>query len=1459
MKKLFKISAIALVCFLFGSQNLFSQNANQSTRLKYLSYVFPADSLRGFNEMGNSNAALAGGFFGVEYKVYMYRAKRNFINRKYGYSPAPTMDELAKGSTPVINAAPCVNEDFESSPSSTSTVPGVGSVGTGLTGWIVSEGQNTSSCTMGGCCPTAGGNDAWVRTTPWNTGSLIGTIPNSPLGGTKVLQMNDANVNIGEVVRIQQTFPVTSTNALFQLAYMAEMDGSGHVCCDQPYLKLTMLNCSNAPLACPSLSLNAPGASCTSTVPSGWVTNSSGISWTNAWQMYSVDLTPYLGSCVTIQITVGDCSGWAHRGYAFVDMLCSPMTINVNNIPFPVGSASNVTVTACSAGTATVSAPPGLQPYNWMGPTGSGVTNNPNQTFTTTVGGNYTLTMTPPGSCTPIVRIVTLTFGTPPVATFTSANACTTFSFTNTGTGPPAVQTYSFIGAGPPPSFTTTATTTVVNFPPSTTYTVVHTVTNTAGCTASVQSVINVPAGPNPAFTIPTPTQCLTGNSYVFTATQAAGTHTFDFNPTVGAPASGNTTPYGPVSFTAPGTYTVTHTITNAGCTTSASSLITVNPMPTVTANNNSPICAGGNVSFTSSGGGTYSWTGPNSFASAVQNPTITGITTAGAGIYTVNVNLLGCLGSATTQVTIATPTAAANNTGPYCAGQTISLIGSAGTTYTWSGPSAFSSNLQSPTIAGSTPAMTGTYNFTVDLGGCIANGSTNVTVNALPVPNANSNSPICEGQTLNLTGSAATTYTWSGPNTFASNVQNPSIPTASTNASGTYTFMVTDGNNCTNSVTTVVVVNANPPLVVNNPTVCIGDPINLTATAGGATYTWVGPAGFTSAVQNPNIPVSTAANAGAYSVTLTTAAGCSNTAVSNVGVFPVPSPTITTNSPVCVGGMLTLNGSGGAIYQWTGPNSFSNGNQNTSISPVTMAAGGTYTLLATAGTCSALTTAVVVINPLPTPNIVTNSPICIGNNINLSATGGTAFVWAGPNSFTGANATETITAATPINSGTYTVVVTDANGCVNFTTSNVVVNPQPNVSATGTNVCENATAQLSASGGVTYSWSGPGGYTSGVQNPSIFNVGQGSAGQYTVLVTDANTCTNTAVATLVINPAPIPTINSNSPVCLNDNLNLTSSGGVIYSWMGPNGFTSSSQNPSLVASSISMGGIYQVTVTDANSCFATTTINTIVNPLPVPQITSGPNVGCAPLCVNFTVSSTPAAAQAFWTFGNSESVNGPLNTVSCYNAQGIYTVNATVVDVNGCMGAATWTVEVYPKPVADFNHSPIKPIINIDGEVIFTDASWGAPIVSWNWYFMNTAQFTSVEQNPTFMYTEAGNYVVALIVKSDKGCMDTLLRPLVVGEDFGIYVPNAFTPNNDEWNNIFQPKGFGIVKYELFIFDRWGEKVFNTKTFEEGWDGTFQGRGQKICKEDVYTWLITCTDVFGKSHELKGHVTLIR
>ncbi|HWY11902.1 MAG TPA: hypothetical protein VN026_11285, partial [Bacteroidia bacterium] len=126
-----------------------------------MSYIFPSDSISGFNESASSAEALKGAFFGIEYKVFMYRAKRDFINKKFGYGSAPSMASVAKTIPNIINAAPCVNEDFESSP--------VGAITGALAGWNISDGQNSTvngSCTLVGCCPTFPSANSWIVATP---------------------------------------------------------------------------------------------------------------------------------------------------------------------------------------------------------------------------------------------------------------------------------------------------------------------------------------------------------------------------------------------------------------------------------------------------------------------------------------------------------------------------------------------------------------------------------------------------------------------------------------------------------------------------------------------------------------------------------------------------------------------------------------------------------------------------------------------------------------------------------------------------------------------------------------------------------------------------------------------------------------------------------------------------------------------------------------------------------------------------------------------------------------------------------------------------------------------------------------------------------------------------------------------------------------------------------------------
>ena len=673
-------------------------NSTSQNNLDYLDYVFPIDSISGFDENLANHKALHHFYFGTEYKVIMYKQKRDYINKKYGYSNGVAFvnENLTAKNDPVIPkilGAPCNNEDFEASAATTLTTTAA-AVGTTLAGWTVSQGQNSgfnSSCTMVGCCSTAGSTNAWIRSTPWTdpNAGVLGVIGASPLGGTKILQMND-NIPIqGEMVQIQQTFPVTSANAMFQMAYLASLNGSAHACCDQPFMTIKVVDCFNTPLACPSLSVTPPGAACVATNPSGWTTNASGVSYTTAWQRYSLDLTAYIGSCITVQIMVSDCNGWAHHGMCYVDFLCSPMNVQVNTVSFPAGPPV-VAVTACGVTTASISAPPGMGPYLWNGPAGSGVTNNANQTFTTTVAGNYTLSMTPPGICAPITKTISLSFGTFPNGGFTRNNSCTTYTFTNTGAASPAVQTYSIVGPGAPPTYTTTSPTSVVNLAPSTTYTIYQTVTNAAGCPTTTSVVITTPAGPNPAFTAASSfTQCLSGNAFTFNATTAAGTHTYNFIPTTGAPASGFTNPYGPVSFTSPGTYTVLHTNISSGCTVATTSVVVINQTPTVTAlTGTAPPCAWASATLVASGGpGSITWAGPGGFSAIGSTVTIPSFQTTNQGIYTVTINNNGCSATRTINLQMSQqPTITITNTGPYCIGATAqySLAISAGSSLYW-------------------------------------------------------------------------------------------------------------------------------------------------------------------------------------------------------------------------------------------------------------------------------------------------------------------------------------------------------------------------------------------------------------------------------------------------------------------------------------------------------------------------------------------------------------------------------------------------------------------------------------------------------------------------------------------------------------------------------------------------------------------------------------------------------
>ncbi|HEY8402899.1 MAG TPA: LamG-like jellyroll fold domain-containing protein [Cytophagaceae bacterium] len=592
----------------------------------------------------------------------------------------------------------------------------------------------------------------------------------------------------------------------------------------------------------------------------------------------------------------------------------------------------------------------------------------------------------------------------------------------------------------------------------------------------------------------------------------------------------------------ASGSYTITVTLN--GCSKQASTNVTVSAPPSVpTAGNNGPICEGEDLHLTAAtiAGATYSWTGPNGFTSNTQNPSILGTTTvAASGTYTVTASISGCSNQSSTVVTVnpspAIPTA--GNNGPICEGEALNLTAAtvSGVTYVWTGPNGFTGSVQNPSISSASSAASGTYTVTATIGTCSKQSSTNVTVNAVPVAIAGSNSPVCSGNPLNLTATTVSgaSYFWSGPNGFSSDIQNPSIVSPATSATGTYTLTVTVGN-CSSQDDITVTVNPTPsiPTATNNGPVCEGEDLQLAAAAvTGATYSWSGPNGFTSSVQNPTVSAATTNANGVYTV-IATIGNCTNESSTNAIVSAPPVADAGADISVCDGATLNLSANtiSGATYSWSGPNNFISDVEDPSIASVTALAGGVYTVTISIGSCSDQDEVNVTVNPIPASPIAgSNSPVCLNDDIELTAStvADATYSWTGPGGFSSMSQNPIITEASFMDAGTYSVKVT-VNGCTSLAaTTEVSVNTISTVSANNNGpYCEGETINLSAStvAGATYSWTGPGGFTSNLQNPSIADIDASSAGVYTVTVS-LGSCSKQNTTSVTVNSGPAkPTI----------------------------------------------------------------------------------------------------------------------------------------------------------------------------------------------------------------------------------------------------------------------------------------------------------------------------------------------
>src|SRR3989338_3104521 len=912
-------------------------------------------------------------------------------------------------------------------------------------------------------------------------------------------------------------------------------------------------------------------------------------------------------------------------------------------------------------------------------------------------------------------------------------------------------------------------------------------------------------------------------------------TYNWSFSPS-GTPSVGSGSSVA-IVFPTSGSITLYSFVTDAcGNQVTYSRVVTVTPGPTI--NVNSPtICAGASATLTATGGTTYSWSPPGGLsattgASVTANPAVT-------TVYTVVGTTSGCSGTATSTVTV-TPNPVINvNSATICAGGSATLTATGGTTYAWSPPGGLSATTGASVTAN--PAVTTVYTVTGTTSGCSGTATATVTIGPNPVINVNSPT-ICAGASATLTASGATTYSWSPPGglsatTGASVTANPVVTTV-------YTVTGTIGG-CTGTATATVTVNPIPVVVVNGATICDGASTTLTAN-GATTYVW-SPSSGLSATSGSSVTANPAVTT-TYTIDGTTN-GCTGTTTATVTVNPNPAVNVN-SATICAGASATLTANGATSYTWSPPGGLS----ATSGASVTAnpAATTVYTVTGTTSGCTETATSTVTVNPNPIVN-VNSATICAGSSTTLTANGATTYTWSPPGGLSATSGTSVT--ANPAVTTVYTVTGT-IGSCTGTATSTVTVNPLP-AAVAGNNgpLCPGDQLNLTAANvpGATYSWTGPNSFASVLQNPTNASIVAADAGVYTLTVT-LNGCTSTTTTTLALNPGASTVINPSGPYCSNGSqvtLTAASPGGL---WTG-NGIVNSATG--LFDPSVAQIGNNTVTYDVPNDCGGPSSATIVV--LAIPMVNFSPNVtsGCAPLPVTYTNLSNPQGSNVTWDFGNGGSASTVASASTTYTNDGCYDVTLTVTDNQGCTNSATLNdiVCVIPAPIAAFTTSESIATIT-DPSFQFINESSNA--VSYVWEFGDGTSSTGI--SPDHTYPGEGGYEVILIATNAAGCIDTAELSVKVIEELIYYIPNTFTPDVNEFNNTFQPvftSGFDPYTFNMKIFNRWGETIFETKNHEIGWDGTYDG---KLVPQGTYTWKVYFMDAeTDKKYEDFGHILLIR
>lgn len=1022
------------------------------------------------------------------------------------------------------------------------------------------------------------------------------------------------------------------------------------------------------------------------------------------------------------------------NGQAFTPTISQTYTVigsnaigcqNSATISVPVNPLPNLNVVAsntevCQGNTLTLNAS-GALTYTWSGGISNGVA------FTPAASGNYTLSATDALGCQNTLLQTVSVVALPAVSAVSSNSViCNGFSTTLFASG---ASTYSWSGGvvnGV--AFTPTA---------SNVYTVVG--SNACGISSTTLSVVVNPL-PNVGILAATNTVCL-GSFILFQGT-GASSYTW----------SGGINDNVAFSPSISSNYTLTGTGAN-GCQNSATIAVTVYSLPVISAMaSGTLVCSGNTVVLSGQGGVAYLWSG-----GVVNNSPFTPTVT---GSYTVNgVDAFGCQNTAAITLSVMTlPNLQANATSTaVCSGNSVTLFGSGADTYSWS--SGVINNSSFVPSSTSVYTLTGT-NFCGNVSTTIqvvVQALPSITINVSPSPT------VCQGNTLNILASGATTYTWTG------GISNGVAFTPTAN--GTYTLTGANALGCQSSaIQTIALIAApNVSIIATSTSVCSGNSVALTG-SGANTFTWSG--GINNGVPFSPTVTSTYSLVGTQTLT-----GCTSTnvAVVTVSVKPLPNVVVTPNYSVsCAGSNNAFYGSGANTYTWS--NGF-----NTSWIYVSLFTNTVYAVVGTNTQTGCSNTATISVPVLPSPTLtvtISNPIICSGQSVVVNASGAISYtIYSGqqlgvpftptvsggvnvvgsnslgctgsagvnytviqsPNvnaiaSNTGVCSGSSITLTgsgthtytwssgvtnavpfTPSSTSIYSVTGTSTvSGCSKTSTILITVYPLPTVSAQASNtlVCQGSTVTLNGSGANFYTWTG------GVQNGVPFVVNQNSI--YSVSGTSTLTgCTSSvmAVQQISVNPAPVLVLNQLNPsICIGNTIALSATGANTFSWSGG---ISNGQVLTPTASSV-----YSCTGTFTQTgCSSTISTSLTVNALPIITITASSQT----LCAGHALTLTASGANTYtWSSGL---VNGQVffPTVSTnYSVSGTNTLT-------GCVGTKSIHISTIPSPVLQIIATATNLCIGDSVAVSVTGApnyTWSSGVVNGVYFSPTVSQLFTVSAN---------------------------------------------------------------------------------------------------------------------------------